>query len=36
MEASGSTLRRGLADWAAVNLLQRVHAVLVAMLRQSF
>ena len=28
MEASGSTLRRRLADWAAVNLLQRVHAVL--------
>src|SRR6478609_11966651 len=33
MEASGSTLRRRLADWAAVNLLQRVHAVLVAMCR---
>src|SRR5690349_25177190 len=33
MEASGSTLRRRLADWAAVNLLQRVHAVLVAMSR---
>lgn len=32
-EASGSTLRRRLADWAAANLLQRVHAVLVAMLR---
>ena len=32
-EASGSTLRRRLADWAAINLLQRVHAVLVAMLR---
>jgi hypothetical protein len=32
-QASGSTLRRRLADWAAVNLLQRVHAVLVAMLR---
>src|SRR3954453_21912461 len=30
---SGSTLRRRLADWAEVNLLQRVHAVLVAMLR---
>src|SRR3712207_2880963 len=29
-EASGSTLRRRLADWAAINLLQRVHAVLVA------
>ena len=32
-EASGSTLRRRLADWAEINLLQRVHAVLVAMLR---
>ncbi len=32
-EASGSTLRRRLVDWAAINLLQRVHAVLVAMLR---
>ncbi len=32
-QASGSTLRRRLADWAAINLLQRVHAVLVAMLR---
>ena len=32
-QASGSTLRRRLAEWAAVNLLQRVHAVLVAMLR---
>jgi transposase len=32
-EASGSTLRRRLADWAAINLLQRVHALLVAMLR---
>jgi transposase len=32
-EASGSTLRRRLADWASINLLQRVHAVLVAMLR---
>jgi transposase len=32
-QASGSTLRRRLADWAAVNLLQRVHALLVAMLR---
>jgi len=31
--ASGSTLRRRLADWAEVNLLQRVHALLVAMLR---
>ena len=30
--ASGSTLRRRL-DWAQVNLLQRVHALLVAMLR---
>ena len=30
-QASGSTLRRRLADWAAVNLLQRVHALLVAM-----
>ena len=33
VQASGSTLRRRLADWAAINLLQRVHAVLVAMLR---
>src|SRR3954454_7024117 len=32
-QASGSTLRRRLPDWAAVNLLQRVHAVLLAMLR---
>src|SRR3954469_17851922 len=32
-QASGSTLRRRLADWAAINLLQRVHAVLVALLR---
>jgi transposase len=32
-EASGSTLRRRLEDWAAVNLLQRAHAVLVSMLR---
>lgn len=32
-QVSGSTLRRRLADWAAINLLQRVHAVLVAMLR---
>ena len=32
-EASGSTLRRRLADWAEINLLQRVHAMLVAMLR---
>ena len=32
-QASGSTLRRRLADWAAINLLQRVHALLVAMLR---
>jgi len=32
-EASGSTLRRRLAAWAEINLLQRVHAVLVAMLR---
>src|ERR687886_1479685 len=31
--ASGSTLRRRLAEWAEVNLLQRVHALLVAMLR---
>ena len=31
--ASGSTLRRRLEDWAAINLLQRTHAVLVAMLR---
>src|SRR5437764_1259524 len=34
-QASGSTLRRRLADWAAVNLLQRVHALLVARLRGS-
>jgi transposase len=34
-QASGSTLRRRLVDWAEVNLLQRVHAVLVAMLRGS-
>jgi transposase len=34
-EASGSTLRRRLQDWAeAHHLLQQVHAVLVAMLRQ--
>ena len=32
-QASGSTLRRRLADWAEDNLLQRVHAVLAAMLR---
>jgi transposase len=32
-KASGSTLRRRLQDWAAENLLQQVHAVLVAMLR---
>jgi transposase len=32
-EASGSSLRRRLRDWAEINLLQRVHAVLVAMLR---
>ena len=32
-QASGSTLRRRLAEWAEANLLQRVHAVLVAMLR---
>ena len=32
-QASGSTLRRRLADWAQVNLLHRVHALLVAMLR---
>src|SRR6187549_4122231 len=32
-QASGSTLRRRLADWAEINLLQRVHALLVAMLR---
>jgi transposase len=31
--ASGSTLRRRLADWAEINLLQRAHALLVAMLR---
>jgi transposase len=35
VQASGSTLRRRLADWAEINLLQRVHAVLVAMLRGS-
>jgi transposase len=34
-QASGSTLRRRLVDWAEINLLQRVHAVLVAMLRGS-
>jgi transposase len=35
-QASGSTLRRRLAAWADVNLLQRVHALLlVAMLRGS-
>ena len=28
-QASGSTLRRRLADWAEINLLQRVHALLV-------
>src|SRR3982751_5402326 len=33
MEASGSTLRRRLAAWAQVDLPQRVHALLVAMLR---
>src|SRR3954451_22915359 len=32
-QASGSTLRRRLADRAEVDLLQRVHALLVAMLR---
>lgn len=32
-KASGATLRRRLQDWAATNLLQQVHAVLVAMLR---
>ena len=32
-EVSGSTLRRRLAEWAAISLLQRVHALLVAMLR---
>ena len=32
-QAGGSTLRRRLAEWARVNLLQRVHALLVAMLR---
>src|SRR4051795_6004317 len=32
-QASGSTLRRRLAGWAQVNLLQRVHALLVTMLR---
>jgi transposase len=32
-QASGSTLRRRLADWAEINLLHRVHALLVAMLR---
>jgi transposase len=34
-QASGSTLRRRLVDWAEINLLQRVHAVLVAMRRGS-
>jgi transposase len=33
VQASGSTLRRRLADWAEINLLQRAHAMLVAMLR---
>src|SRR3954452_8127576 len=32
-QASGSPLRRQLGAWAAVNLPQRVHALLVAMLR---
>src|SRR5215217_9413808 len=32
-QASGSTLRRRLAAWAAINLLQKVHALLVSMLR---
>jgi transposase len=32
-QASGSTLRRRLAGWAAVDLLQRAHALPVAMLR---
>ena len=32
-QASGSTPRRRLADWAAINLLQRVHAAPVAMPR---
>src|SRR4051795_5441022 len=32
-QASGSTLRRRLAGWGQINLLQRVHALLVAMLR---
>ena len=32
-QASGSTLRRRLRDWADGALLQQVHAVLVAMLR---
>lgn len=32
-KASGSTLRRWLADWARGGLLQKVHALLVAMLR---
>src|SRR3954454_16923273 len=32
-QASGSPPRRRSADWAAINLLQRVHAVPVAMLR---
>jgi transposase len=32
-QVSGSTLRRRLADWASINLLRRVHALLVAMLR---
>ncbi len=32
-QASGSTLRRRLADWAETGLLARVHALLVGMLR---
>src|SRR4051795_3096096 len=32
-QASGSTLRRRLRDWARTNLLQRAHALLVGMVR---
>src|SRR3954468_19312322 len=32
-QASGSTLRRRLADWARANVLQRAHALLVGMVR---
>jgi transposase len=33
VQASGSTLRRRLRDWARTNLLQRAHALLVGMVR---